>query len=120
MVEPLTDAWIEALVDAADGRTAPDNIKLTVEYKVDNGPSWHLVVANGFVRVAPGIAEAPDLTFQADRTTALALTAGALDPLRAVIDGELVIHGDPRTLVSARGVLDDLGDMFAMVRNAEQ
>ena len=50
---------------------------------------------------------------QTERSTALAMADGSLDPLRAVIDGDLLLHGDPRTLVANRDVLDDLGDLFA-------
>ena len=42
--------------------------------------------------------------------------AGTLDPLRAVIDGDLTLGGDPRLLVEHRAVFDGLGDVFAVVR----
>ena len=113
VVEPLTDEWIEAMADAARGRSVPAEVSLVVEYRVDDGPTWHLVVADGAVRVEPGPAEAPDAGFRTDRATALALADGSVDPLRAVIDGDLAIHGDPRTLVAARGLLDDLGGLGA-------
>lgn len=113
MAEPLTDAWIEALADAARGRTVSTGITLVLEYRVVDGPAWHLTVAHGEIRVDAGPAEAPDVSFQAERSTALAMADGSLDPLRAVIDGDLLLLGDPRTLVANRDVLDDLGDLFA-------
>ena len=113
MPEPLTDAWIEALAEAADGRTVSTGLALVLEYRVVDGPTWHLAVADGRVSVVAGSAETPDVSFHAERATALAMADGSLDPLRAVIDGDLVLHGDPRTLVAARELLDDLGDLFA-------
>lgn len=111
MVEPFTDAWIEAMAAAAGDRAVSDDVSLVVEYRIDDGPTWHLVVADGSVRVVAGPADQPDAGFRTDRTTALALADGSRDPLRAVIDGDLTIHGDPRTLVAARGLLDDLGGL---------
>ncbi|MEC8999639.1 MAG: SCP2 sterol-binding domain-containing protein [Actinomycetota bacterium] len=113
MVEPLTDGWIEALAAAAHGRNVPNDVSLVVEYRVDDGPTWHLVVADGAARVVAGPANEPDAAFRTDRTTALALTDGSMDPLRAVINGDLAIHGDPRALVAAQGLLDDLGGLLA-------
>ena len=60
-----------------------------------------------------GAADDPDVSFHADWATALAMADGSLDPLRAVIDGDLLLHGDPRSLVMARDLLDDVGDLFA-------
>jgi len=113
VVEPFTEAWIEAMAAAARDRAVPDEVSLVVEYRITDGPTWHLVVADGSVRVVSGPAHRPDAGFRTDRATALALNDGSLDPLRAVIDGNLAIHGDPRTLVAARGLLDDLGGLGA-------
>ena len=113
MVEPLTNAWIEALAEAALGRAVSTGIALVLEYRVVDGPTWYLTVADGRVRVDAGPAEAADVSFHAGRATALAMADGSLDPLRAVIDGDLILHGDPRTLIAAGHVLDDLGDLFA-------
>ena len=56
------------------------------------------------------------MAFCADRNTALALAGGTLDPLRAIIDGDLTLHGDPRALVTAKGLLEDIDKLFATVR----
>ena len=113
MVEPLTDAWIAALAEAALRRTVSTEITLVLEYRVVDGPTWHLTVTDGEVRVEAGPAEAADMSFHAERATALAMADGSLDPLRAVIDGDLLLHGDPRKLVAAHHVLHDLVDLFA-------
>jgi len=111
--EPLTEAWIEAMAEVAAGRTVADGVFLVLEYQVTGGPTWHLTVADGTIRVATGAAEAPDMSFHAEWATALAMADGSLDPLRAVIDGDLLLHGDPRSLVMARDLLDDVGDLFS-------
>ena len=111
--EPLTEAWIDAMAEIAAGRTVADGVSLVLEYRVTGGPTWHLAVAGGKIRVVTGAADAPDVSFHADWETALAMADGSLDPLRAVIDGDLLLHGDPRSLVVARDLLDDVGDLFA-------
>ena len=120
MAEPLSDTWIAALDDAAAGhaglREAAATMNLVLEYLTSGGPTWHVVFDHGSVRVIAGPADHPDLRFTTDPATARALAAGTLDPLRAVIDGDLTLSGDPRLLVEQRAVLDGLGDVFAVVR----
>jgi hypothetical protein len=58
------------------------------------------------------------VTFSTDRATATGLMAGAIDPLDAVITGDLSIVGDPRSLVGHHDLLATLGDVFADVRAA--
>ena len=120
MAEPLSDAWIAALDTAAAEhpglREATTAIALVLEYSTSGGPSWHVVFDHGSVRVIAGPADHPDLRFVTDPVTARAIAAGTLDPLQAVIDGDLTLGGDPRLLVEHRAVLDGLGDVFAVAR----
>ena len=120
MAEPLSDAWIAALDNAAAEhlglQEAAAAMALVLEYSTSGGPSWHVVFDHGSVRVVAGPADHPDLRFTTDPATARALAAGTLDPLRAVIDGDLTLVGDPRLLVEHRAVFDDLGDVFAIAR----
>ncbi|MCS5664546.1 MAG: SCP2 sterol-binding domain-containing protein [Acidimicrobiales bacterium] len=120
MAEPLSDAWIAALDNAAAEhpglQEAAAAMALVLEYSTSGGPSWHVVFDHGSVRVVAGPADHPDLRFATDPATARALAAGTLDPLRAVIDGDLTLVGDPRLLVEHRAVFDDLGDVFAIAR----
>ena len=121
MAETLSDAWIAALDTAAAEhpglREATTAIALVLEYSTSGGPSWHVVFDHGSVRVIAGPADHPDLRFATDPVTARALANGTLDPLRAVIDGDLTLGGDPRLLVEHRAVLDGLGDVFAIARD---
>ena len=120
MAEPLSDAWIAALDYAAAEhlglQEAAAAMALVLEYSTSGGPSWHVVFDHGSVRVVAGPADHPDLRFATDPATARALAAGTLDPLRAMIDGDLTLVGDPRLLVEHRAVFDDLGDVFAIAR----
>jgi len=120
VAEPLSDAWIDALDNAAAEhpglREAATTMALVLEYSTSGGPSWHVVFDHGSVRVVAGPADHPDLRFATDPATARALAAGTLDPLRAMIDGDLTLVGDPRLLVEHRAVFDDLGDVFAIAR----
>ena len=120
MAEPLSDAWIAALDNAAAEhlglQEAAATMALVLEYSTSGGPSWHVVFDHGSVRVVAGPADHPDLRFATDPATARALAAGTLDPLRAVIDGDLTLVGDPRLLVEHRAIFDDLGDVFAIAR----
>lgn len=120
MAEPLSDAWIAALDTAVAEhpglREAAAAMTLVLEYSTSGGPTWHVVFDHGSVRVIAGPADHPDLRFATDPATARALAAGTLDPLRAVIDGDLTLGGDPRLLVEHRAVFDGLGDVFAVAR----
>ena len=116
----MSDAWIAAL-DAAVAehpglQEAAAAMTLVLEYSTSGGPTWHVVFDHGSVRVIAGPADHPDLRFATDPATARALATGTLDPLRAMIDGDLTLVGDPRLLVEHRAVFDDLGDVFAIAR----
>jgi len=120
VVEPLTEAWIEAMDAAAsthDGLLAATaDMALTIEYRVVDGNTWHVRLEGGAARVVSGPADEPDLSFTTGPATAAAIADGTLDPLRAVIDGDVLLSGDPRVLVEHRAILDGLGDVFAATR----
>jgi putative sterol carrier protein len=121
---PLSDAWITALDDVArrhDGLLGmASTVTLSVEYRVADGPTWHITLGDGEARVRPGPAVEPDVTFSTDRATATGLMTGSIDPLDAVITGDLSIGGDPRPLVEHHNLLATLGDVFAGVRAATE
>ena len=122
MVEPLTEAWIQAMDAAAsthDGLLAATaDMALVIEYRVADGATWHVRLEGGTARVITGPADKPDLSFTTGPTTAAAIANGTLDPLRAVIDGDVLLSGDPRVLVDHRAVLDGLGDVFDALRHS--
>ena len=120
----LSEAWIAALDEVAAShrglQAAAVGITLVVEYRVASDPPalWHITLNQGKVRVTAGPADEPDAWFEARPAAARALFDGSLDPLRAVIDGDLSIGGDPRRLLDDREILDGIGDVFAGVRAA--
>ena len=121
---PFSDAWLTALDEAACAHAALRDmaslITLRLEYRVSDGPTWHITIGDGEARVRPGPAVEPDVTFSTDRVTATGLMTGAIDPLDAVITGDLSIGGDPRPLVEHHDLLSTLGDVFAEVRAATE
>ena len=118
----LSDAWIAALDEVAAShrglQAAAVDTTLVVEYKgASNPPSiWYITLNQGEVRVKAGAANEPDAWFEVRPAAARAMFDGSLDPLRAVIDGDLSIGGDPRRLLDHRKILDGIGDVFAGVR----
>ena len=120
----LSDAWIAALDEVAAShrglQAAAVDTTLVVEYQVASDPPalWHITLNQGKVRIKAGPADEPDAWFGARPAAARALFDGGLDPLRAVIDGDLSIGGDPRRLRDHRKILDGIGDVFAGVRAA--
>ena len=120
----LSEAWIAALDEVAAShrglQAAAVGITLVVEYRVASNPPalWHITLNQGKVRVTAGPADEPDAWFEARPAAARALFDGSLDPLRAVIDGDLSIGGDPRRLLDHRKILDGIDDLFAGVRAA--
>jgi len=120
----LSEAWVAALDEVATGhrglQAAAVGTTLVVEYRVASDPPalWHITLNQGEVRVKAGPADEPNAWFEARPAAARALFDGSLDPLRAVIDGDLSIGGDPRRLLDHREILDGIGDIFAGVRAA--
>ena len=120
----LSDAWVAALDEVAANhrglQAAAVGTTLVVEYRVASDPPalWHITLNQGEVGVKAGPADKPNTWFEARPAAAQALLDGSLDPLRAVIDGDLSIGGDPRRLLDYREILDGIGDVFAGVRAA--
>src|SRR5215213_2034 len=86
-----------------DFRTAPAG-PLTVQWEFPDADAWHLRLDNGSTAVAPGHADAPDLTFKARYEDFVDVVGGRLDPRRAMATGRLRPRGSLRTLWSARGL----------------
>ncbi len=120
MAEFLSPEWISALDEAATTHPGLKEISLTQElllgYRIVDGPSWRLTVGNGEARVYLGTDDAENVWFMTDRSTALDIALGTIDPLEAIIAGKLEIGGDPRLLVENHEVFKGLGDVFASCR----
>lgn len=119
-VAHLSPEWIAALDEAASRHpelpAGIGDLPITIGYLIADGPSWYIVIGTDQIRVLPGSVSSPDVSFSTDAVTAAEIYEGRTDPLRAVVDGNLEIGGDPRLLMANRGVLEAMGELFAAVR----
>ena len=120
MAEFLSPEWISALDEAATTHLGLKEVSLNKDlvlgYRITDGPSWRLAIGDGEVRVHSGTDEAENVWFTTSRSTALDIATGTMDPLEAIIAGQLEIGGDPRLLVDNHDVFKGLGDVFASCR----
>lgn len=117
----LTSEWISALDDAARGAGVPDGVTLTIQQIVtDPGGDvrYHLVLAEGRLRVHPGEAAVPDVTLVQSREVAAALSRGELNAQQALEAGQLKLRGDIGHLARQGKALTVVEDVFAAVRAA--
>ncbi len=118
----LSEAWLTAVDEAVVAherlRRVSADLELVIEYRVAGVPDrrWHLAIDRGDVRVRAGAADDPDVWFETDVGTAGELLNGDVDPLRAMISGDLTMGGDPRLLMDHREVLEALDEAFGAVR----
>ncbi|MDP6177212.1 MAG: SCP2 sterol-binding domain-containing protein [Acidimicrobiales bacterium] len=116
----LSPEWIATLDEAAARHpglpAGMGDLPITIGYLIADGPSWYLVIGADRIRVLAGNVSSPDVSFSTDAATATEILAGRTDPLRAVVDGNLDIGGDPRLLMANRDVLEAVGDLFAAAR----
>ena len=88
---------------AVDPRTAPD-VPMTLQWEFPDAEPWHLRLDNGSTAAAPGRAPDPDVELRVAFDDWVDLTAGRLDPKKAVATRRLRLKGSPRALWRARGV----------------
>ena len=123
MVRFLSGEWIAALDAAAEEASAPPEVRLTIQQIVaDEGEGsgdvrYHLVVADGRLRVHPGEAANPDITLVQTRAVAAALSRGELNAQQALEAGRLKLRGDLGHLGRQGKALTAMQDVFAAVRN---
>ncbi len=120
MIRFLDPEWVDALDAAAQGVRVDDDERLVVQQVVraEAGETrYHLVVEHGRIRVRPGQAPAPDVTFNQAYEVAAALSRGELTAQQALSEGRLRISGDLAGLARRAGALAAIGDLFAAVRS---
>ena len=86
------------------GATGPFVIQQVVT-EGDDEVTWHLVLAADGVRIRPGRADAADVTFHQDRSTAEAIADGELGAGAALTAGRLTVRGATARLTEHREVL---------------
>jgi putative sterol carrier protein len=77
----------------------------------DRTDRWRVVIDKGHLTVAPGEGEA-DCALSADRTVFAGLIDGRINPMAALLRGELQVSGDPELLVACQRLLLESGQPF--------
>jgi hypothetical protein len=123
--EFLSDEWIaafdHAVRDADVGALAPFVVEQIVRDVPGRGEvRYRIAAADGHLRVARSAATdpAPDVSFNTDFGTAVALARGEENAQRALAFGRLRLGGDLVLLAARAEVLTQLDDLSAEVRAA--
>ena len=120
----LSNEWVEELNNAAQShkglKRAATDIELVVEYRVIDEETfiWQINIDKGVIEIHVGHNDEPDVWFETDRSVAVSLFEGRTNPLNAVIEGTMQIGGDPRKLIEASGMFEQLEDIFETIRSA--
>ncbi|MFL3012849.1 MAG: SCP2 sterol-binding domain-containing protein [Acidimicrobiales bacterium] len=118
----LSEEWIEELNNIAQShkglKEATTEIELVVEYRVVEEETfvWQINIDKGVIEIYVGNKHEPDVWFETDRSVAISLFEGTINPLNAVIEGTMQIGGDPRELIEASGMFEQLEDVFETIR----
>lgn len=124
MAQYLSDEWIDELDRAACADAslaeATRHLALVIQQEIVGGPcgdiAFHVDIDHGTVRVRSGAAGHPDVTFQQDHATAVAVGTGDLSAQTAFMIGKLRVRGDVETLMRHQDAFDGVDDVFMAVR----
>jgi alkyl sulfatase BDS1-like metallo-beta-lactamase superfamily hydrolase len=113
--ERFSPDWIAALDAAARALPGADTrfVIQQVLTDPDGEVTWHVDLGNEGVRVRPGRAEDPDVTFTQDRETAEAIAHGTLSAAEALTAGRLTVRGATAALTEHRDALARLDEALA-------
>mgnify|MGYP003729780193 CR=1 FL=1 len=84
-------------------------VRLQFRIAGPGGGAWYVVIAGEVATRHPGVIDAPDATLEADVTDWAAIQSGALDRVRAFLDGKLRIQGDLTLFMLHEATIDRLG-----------
>ena len=117
MLEYLSQEWIEEADAAlrASGLCTSDGERFTVEQRVGD-VAYHLEFDGDGARVHAGSAADPSVVFQQSRAIAAAIARGNVPAEEAVLNGEIVFEGDPKSLLDNHQILARAEDVFADLR----
>lgn len=113
-----SQAWVEALDDAARAVGGTDGERFVIQQVVDDDGTlltWHVVLGPDGTRVRPGEADDADVTFRQDRATAEAIARGDLAAGTALAGGRLTVRGATAELTRHRDLLARLDEAWAGV-----
>jgi hypothetical protein len=94
-------ALFTAVRGGLDGAQAPPE-RGTIQWDFADAEPWHIVVANGSTRAAPGRAERPTVTLRCRLADWADVVGGRTDPFKLAARGRLRPSGDLRWLWRAR------------------
>jgi ribonucleotide reductase beta subunit family protein with ferritin-like domain/putative sterol carrier protein len=94
-------ALFEMVRGGLDRREAPTRSG-TIQWEFPDADPWHLVVANGDTRVAPGRVERPTVTVRCRYEDWADVAGGRANGMKLAARGRIRLHGDLRWLWSAR------------------
>jgi hypothetical protein len=100
--DPETMAALFQLLVGGLDQEHPPASPGTIQWEFPDAAPWHLVVANGDTRVAPGLADSPTVTLKCRYEDWADLVGGRQNGLRLAATGRLRPRGDLRWLWSAR------------------
>lgn len=109
----LSNEWFVA-VEAVLGDD-PIDAEVIVEQRAGD-VVWHVQIAGEQVRLRPGPAERPDVTFTQPYEVAAAVARGDRSAKAAVMAGEITVDGNVSALLAVAPALADLEDRLAAVR----
>jgi len=118
----LSNEWVEELNNAAQShkglKEATTDIELVVEYRVIDEETfiWQINIDRGVIEIHVGRNDEPDVWFETDKSAAVSLFEGRINPLNAVIEGTMQIGGDPRKLIETSRMFEQLEDIFETIR----
>lgn len=115
MAERFTAEWVDALDAAVRDLPAADTAFVVQQVVTDGADerAWHLVLGPEGIRVRPGRAESPDVTFCQDRATADAIAEGELSAGAALTAGRLSVRGASARLTEHREALARIDEALA-------
>jgi putative sterol carrier protein len=120
VVPYLSPEWIEAIDRAARGVAADPDVSVTLQVRVDGGPSgdvaYAVVVADGTVGVTSGEVPGASVVLTQAYETAVAVATGRTNALEALQQGDIAIEGDADGLRAAQPALTALDTAAAGVR----
>ncbi len=114
-VKFLTEEWMQAVADAANGdpafTSAAESTEVSLQFHVTEVPDgddidYHLVIGEGAVALGPGEKEDADATVTNTYETAAAISKGELNTQTAFMTGKLKVSGNMAKLMMNQGPLN--------------
>ncbi len=97
-VAEATEMLFDGVVRTLNASVAPG---AKIQWEFSDAEPWHLVIANGSSTAAPGRVEDPDLVFRCAFNDWIDLSAGRIEPWRALLTRKIRPSGSLRMLARA-------------------